>query len=84
LQQCARKAGFDAIKAGTSVANVDEFFGMSFGFKEARAKTDYCYEMKIQFNFIRGLRSLLLQYREAWQLRHNPERGEEAVLICQK
>jgi len=40
--------------------------------------------MKAQFNFIRGLRSLLFQYQEAWQLRHNPECGEEAVLICQK
>jgi hypothetical protein len=27
---------------------------------------------------------LLLQFQEAWRLRHNPECGEEAVLICQK
>jgi len=84
LQQCARKAGFDAIKASTSAANADGFFGMSFGFKEAKAKTNFFYEMKAQFNLIRGLRSLWLQYREAWKLRHNPDCGEEAVLICQK
>jgi len=84
LQRCARQAGFDAMKASTSAANADGLFGISFGFKEAKTKVNFFYEMKIQFNFIRGLRSLLLQYREAWQLRHNPECGDEAVLICQK
>jgi len=84
LQTCAHKAGFHAMKASTSAANADGFFGISFGFEEAKAKTNFCYEMKVQFNFIRGLRSLLLQYREAGRLRCNPECGEEAVLICQK
>jgi ubiquinone/menaquinone biosynthesis C-methylase UbiE len=84
LQTCARKAGFDATKVSTSAANADGFFGISFGFEEAKAKANFCYEMKAQFNFIRGLRSLLLQYREAGRLRRNPECGEEAVLICQK
>jgi 2-polyprenyl-3-methyl-5-hydroxy-6-metoxy-1,4-benzoquinol methylase len=84
LQQCARKAGFDALEASTSAANADGFFGISFGFEEAKAKADFRYEMKAQFNFIRGLRSLLLQYGEAWRLRHNLECGEEAILICPK
>lgn len=84
LQQCARQAGFTDIKASTSAANADGLFGISFGFKEAKAKAGSLYEMKAQFNFIRGLRSLLLQFREAWQLRHHPECGEELVLICQK
>ena len=81
---CARKAGFKTMKASTSAANADGLFGISFGFEEAKAKADFKYEMKAQFNFIRGLRSLLLQYQEAWRLRHNPECGEETVLICQK
>jgi 2-polyprenyl-3-methyl-5-hydroxy-6-metoxy-1,4-benzoquinol methylase len=84
LQMCARKAGFTTMKASTSAANGDGLFGISFGFEEAKAKVDFKYEMKAQFNFIRGLRSLLLQYQEAWRLRHNPECGEETVLICQK
>lgn len=84
LQNCARKAGFDAIKASTSAANADGLFGISFGFKEAKAKADRPYEMKAQLNFIRGLCSLWLQYREAWQLRRNPECGEELILICGK
>ena len=84
LQTCARKAGFDVMKASTSSAHADGLFGISFGFKEAKAKVNFFYEMKAQFNFIRGLRSQLLQYQEAWRLRHNPECGEEAVLVCQK
>jgi len=84
LQKCARKAGFDAVKASTSAAHADGLFGISFGFKEAKSKTDCRYEMKAQFNFIRGLHSLMLQFVELCQLRHDAERGEEAVLICQK
>ena len=84
MQTCARKAGFDAMEASTSAANADGFFGISFGFEEAKAKANFRYVMKAQFNFIRGLHSLLLQYVEAWRLRHNPECGEEAILICQK
>jgi hypothetical protein len=72
------------MKASTSSAHADGLFGISFGFKEAKAKVNIFYEMKAQFNFIRGLRSQLLQYQEAWRLRHNPECGEEAVLICHK
>lgn len=84
LQRCAGKAGFGTMKASTSAAHADGLFGISFGFQEARVKAGFLYEMKPQFNFIRGLRSLLLQYLEASQLLRNPDCGEEAVLICQK
>ena len=84
LQACAQKAGFNIMKGSTSAANADGLFGISFGFKEAKAKKDHFYEMKVQFNFIRGLRSWLLKYREARRLHHDPECGEEAVLLCQK
>jgi ubiquinone/menaquinone biosynthesis C-methylase UbiE len=84
LRNCAGKAGFEFMKGATSAANADGLLGISFGFREAKAKTDHSYEMKAQFNFIRGLRSLFLQYQEAWQLRHNPDCGEELILICQK
>jgi ubiquinone/menaquinone biosynthesis C-methylase UbiE len=84
LQQCARKAEFNVMTASTSAAHADGLFGISFGFQEAKAKAGRFYEMKAQFNFTRGFRSLLLQFQEAWRLRHNPECGEEAVLICQK
>jgi len=84
LQKCASKAGFDAIKTGTSAANADTFMGGSFGFKEAKMKGDCSTGKAIQFNFIRGIRSLMLQYVELRQLRHDAERGEEAILICQK
>lgn len=84
LQLCARRAGFGAMKTSSSAAHADGLFGISYGFMQAKAKTGYFYEMKAHFNFIRGLRSLLLQYKEAWWMRHNPECGEEAVLICHK
>ena len=84
LQRCARQAGFDTMKASTSAANADGFIAISFGFEEAKARINSPHQMRIQFNFVRGLRSLMLQFREARLLRHNPECGEEAVLICQK
>ena len=84
LKKCAHKAGFEEMKFSTSAANADGLFGISFGFQETKAKAGSFYKMKAQFNFIRGLCSLWLQYREAWRLSHDPECGEEAVLICQK
>lgn len=83
LQECARQAGFNAMKASTSAAHADGLIAISFGFEQAKANESF-YQMKIQLNFLRGLRSMLLQYKEAWLLRQNPECGEEAVLICQK
>lgn len=82
LQKCAHKAGFDDINTGTSAAQADGFMGLSFGFKEAKAKAYNSYGVSVQFNFIRGLRSLMLQYVESVHLRHDGGRGEEAVLIC--
>ncbi len=83
LKECARRAGFNIMSASTSAAHADGLIAISFGFEEAKAKKSY-YQMKIQLNFLRGLRSLFLQYKEAWLLRHNPECGEEAVLVCEK
>lgn len=84
LQECARKAGFQVNLAITSAANADAFFGGSFGFLEAKRSGDCSSGNRVQFNFLRGIRSLLLQYREALFLRHNPDCGEEAVLICHR
>ncbi len=83
IQKCARQAGFDAIKVSTSAANADGLIAISLGFEQAKA-TLSSYQMKIQFNFIRGLRSLMLQYVELRQMRHDAECGEEAILICEK
>jgi 2-polyprenyl-3-methyl-5-hydroxy-6-metoxy-1,4-benzoquinol methylase len=84
LKQCARKASFAVIEATSSAANADTFIGGSFGFLSAKELDKGGSGSRVEFNFLRGLRSLLLQYREACQLRRNPECGEEAVLICQK
>jgi ubiquinone/menaquinone biosynthesis C-methylase UbiE len=84
LQQCAREAGFDAVKTSTSAAHADGFMGLSFRFKEAKANADNSAGMNPQFNFMRGLRSLMLQYLEQRQLRHDAGRGDEAILICHK
>ena len=71
------------MKASTSAANADGLIAISLGFVQAKA-TFSSYQMKIQFNFIRGLRSLMLQYVELRQMRHDAECGEEAILICEK
>jgi 2-polyprenyl-3-methyl-5-hydroxy-6-metoxy-1,4-benzoquinol methylase len=84
LKLCARKASFTVVEATSSAANADTFIGGSFGFVAAKELDKGDSGSRVEFNFLRGLRSLLLQYREAWLLRHNPECGEEAVLICQK
>lgn len=84
LRECARKAGFARIKVSTTAANADTFMGGSFGFEEAKKTGDCASGSRVKINFVRGMRSLLLQYREASQLRRNPECGEELVLICEK
>lgn len=85
LEQCARKASFNFIKVNSSAANADIIIGASFGLIEAKKKGDSLSETRrVKTNFLRGIRSLLLQYREALLLRHNPDCGEETVLICQK
>jgi ubiquinone/menaquinone biosynthesis C-methylase UbiE len=84
LQDCAHKAGFERVTASTSAANADTFIGGSFGFAEAKRTGDNSSGSRININFLRGVRSLLLQYQEAIQLRHDPECGEELVLICEK
>jgi SAM-dependent methyltransferase len=82
LQHCARKAGFESIKVATSAANADSLIGASFGIRETNNNDTSCYGTRIHFNFIRGIRSLLLQYRESLLLRRDSDCGEEAVLIC--
>lgn len=84
LRECARKAGFERVQVKTTAANADTIIGGSFGFAEAKETGDRFFGSRIKINFIRGLRSLLLQYREAIQLRCDPECGEELVLICEK
>lgn len=84
LQNCARKAGFNVVRIGSSAARADTFIGGSFGFLQAKQTAERFGGFRIQFNFLRGLRSLFLQYRESLLLRRNPACGEEALLICHK
>lgn len=84
LQKCARKSGFNILRTSTSAANADTFIGGSYGFREAKMKGNCSTGKTIQFNFLRGIRSLALQYVELCRLRQNIEYGEEAILICEK
>ena len=84
IRECARKAGFSHIKVSTTAANADTFMGGSFGFEEAKKTGDCSSGARVKINFIRGLRSLLLQYKETFWLRRSPECGEELILICEK
>jgi SAM-dependent methyltransferase len=84
IRECARKAGFSGIKVSTTAANADTFMGGSFGFEEAKKTGDCASGSRVKINFLRGLRSLRLQYKEALQLRRDPDCGEELVLICEK
>ncbi len=84
LKQCASKAAFPVINVTSSAANADTFMGGSFGFMAAKKANGSGSGSRVEFNFLRGLRSLLLQYQEAKMLHRNPKCGEEAVLICKK
>lgn len=84
LRECAGRAGFSRIKTCTTAANADTFMGGSYGFLESKKTGDCASGFRVNFNFIRGVRSLFLQYGEARRLRHDPECGEELVLICEK
>ncbi len=84
LKQCAFKASFAVVNVTSSAANADTFMGGSFGFLAAKKSDSSGSGSRVEFNALRGIRSLLLQYREARLLRRDPNCGEEAVLICQK
>lgn len=84
LKKCAHRAGFMAVKTSTSAANADTFIGGSFGFREAKMNGNRCTGEAIQFNFLRGIRSWILQYVELCRMRYDAECGEEAILICEK
>jgi 2-polyprenyl-3-methyl-5-hydroxy-6-metoxy-1,4-benzoquinol methylase len=83
LEQCAKNAGFRAVKVFTTAANADTIIGASIGVSEASARGRK-YRGISEINMLRGIRSLLLQYREAMLLRRDPDCGEELVLICEK
>jgi hypothetical protein len=83
LKACARQAGWKTINVLTSAANADNFIGASYGvrkFYSARRSKKTTSEIHL----LRALRSLFFQFREACQLRRQPELGEEAILICHK
>jgi hypothetical protein len=84
LKQCAFKASFTVVDVTSTAANADTFMGGSFGFLNAKKMDSSGSGSRIEFNALRGIRSLLLQYREARLLHRNPNCGEESVLICQK
>ena len=84
IRACAEKAGFEKIDVRTTAANADTIVGASFSLREAKKNGDCASGSRVKINFLRGLRSLWLQYQEAFQLRRDPDCGEELVLICEK
>ena len=84
LKLCARKAAFNTIEVTSSAANADTFIGGSYGFLAAKKWTKAVLVRGWSLIFFADCGAYCFSIREAWLLRHNPECGEEAVLICQK
>jgi len=83
LRECARLSGLRVVSALTSAANADSFAGASYGVSEYyRHHRIGCPETTV--NLKRAIMSLIFQFREFLNLRHDPHAGDEAVLICQK
>jgi SAM-dependent methyltransferase len=83
LGDCARRAGFEKVSATSSAANADSIVGASLSIRASKRYGTAALNSG-QINMLRGLQSLIFQYREAISRWCRPEVGEEAVLICQK
>jgi SAM-dependent methyltransferase len=83
LRYCSNLAALKVLEATSSAANADSILGASCGVRQAASQGSLS-QAHLEINLLRGLRCLGLQYIEAIQLWRQPDRGEEAVLICQK
>jgi 2-polyprenyl-3-methyl-5-hydroxy-6-metoxy-1,4-benzoquinol methylase len=79
LGECARRTGLEIIRAGTSAANADIIIGASYSIRDS---ADHRLPLKPAPNLQRTLAAVKFQYREHFQLRRDPDAGEEAVLVC--
>jgi 2-polyprenyl-3-methyl-5-hydroxy-6-metoxy-1,4-benzoquinol methylase len=78
LSEAGRRAGFRVLKAASTAASADIFFGASYSIRNAPGhQTSH----EPPPNLLRVLRAAGWQYREHFALRHDPCCGEEALLI---
>jgi 2-polyprenyl-3-methyl-5-hydroxy-6-metoxy-1,4-benzoquinol methylase len=81
LARCARLAGFENSQTLTTAANADVVFAVSLALdRRARHALDATARPELG----RALKAVGWQYRENWRLRHDPEAGEESVLLATK
>jgi len=75
LEVCARKASFSKVDVKSSAAHADVIFGASIAIKEAHQSGSKL-TVGSEIDFLRAIRSSILQYREAIRCRSH--------LICHK
>ena len=81
LSDCAGRAGFKLIRAFSTAAHADIFFGGSDSIRNANGKAT---SHQPQFDPLRLMKILSRQYAENRQLSKDPNCGEEAVYIGRK
>jgi 2-polyprenyl-3-methyl-5-hydroxy-6-metoxy-1,4-benzoquinol methylase len=79
LRDCARRSGLAVVDARTTAANADIIIGASYSIRD---NPDHRLPIRPPANLKRTVQAVLFQYREQFQLRRDPDAGEEAVLVC--
>lgn len=80
LRNCALRAGIRVLESTSSAANADIFLGASESIAVAATRSGNS-RPGTGINILRGIRALRGQRREFRELRSNPAKGEEAILI---
>jgi 2-polyprenyl-3-methyl-5-hydroxy-6-metoxy-1,4-benzoquinol methylase len=81
LAECARRAGLEVIRFGSTAANADYLSMASLIIKNAPPESYHCgggWDLRF------ALRGVLFQFREQSAMRRNPDAGEEAYVIGQR
>lgn len=81
LAECARRAGLEVVRFGSTAANADYLAMASLLIKNAPPEFRQCGGgWDVRF----ALRGVAFQFREHSALRRNPDAGEEAFVICRR
>jgi len=81
LGECARRAGLEVVRTGSTAVNADYISNASLALESAPldgARIGGGWDVRF------ALQSILFQYREHFAMRRNPDLGEEAFLIAER
>ncbi len=81
LAECARRAGLEVVRFGSTASNADYISVASFIIENAPPESNRCgggWDLRF------ALQGVLFQFREHAAMRRNPDAGEEAFVICRR